>query len=71
MVTLVVALVPAVVVGGVGGVAASAAGLRAWWAVAVGTIAGSAVVALEGVLAIHLLGGVFDRMEPAPEGGGG
>ena len=71
MVTLVVALVPAVVVGGVGGVAASAVGLRAWWAVAVGTIAGSAVVALEAVLAIHLLGGVFDRMEPAPGGGGG
>jgi ABC-2 type transport system permease protein len=71
MVTLVVALVPAVVVGGVGGVAASAVGLPVWWAVAVGTIAGTAVVALEGVLAIRLLGGVFDRMEPAPGGGGG
>ena len=68
MFALVVTLVPAIVVGGLGAVAASAVGLREWWALGVGMLTGSAVVALEGGLAVHLLGRVFDRMEPA--GGG-
>jgi hypothetical protein len=68
MVALVITLVPAIIVGGVGGAAASAAGLRQWWALAVGMVAGSAVVALEAGLAAHLLGRVFDRMEPGAGG---
>jgi ABC-2 type transport system permease protein len=68
MIALVITLVPAIVVGGLGAAAASAVGLREWWAVAVGTLAGSAVVALEGGLAVHLLGRVFDRMEPGAAG---
>ncbi|HKW42319.1 MAG TPA: putative ABC exporter domain-containing protein [Gemmatimonadales bacterium] len=68
MVALVITLAPAVIVGGIAGVAASAVGLRQGWALAVGTLAGSAVVALEGGLAVHLLGRVFDRIEPAAGG---
>lgn len=70
MIALVVALVPALLVGGLGAAAAAAVGLREWWSLGVGMLAGSAVVALEGGLAVQLLGGVFDRMEP-PEVGPG
>src|SRR5207247_9202878 len=68
MVVLVVALVPAVVVGGIAGVAARAGGLPLMWAVTVASLMGSAVVLFEGVLAVHLLGGVFDRMDPGTAG---
>ncbi|HVH67769.1 MAG TPA: putative ABC exporter domain-containing protein [Gemmatimonadales bacterium] len=64
LVALVVTLVPAILVGGVGLAAAAAAGVRQGWAVALGTVSGSAVVALELGLAVHFLGRVFDRMEP-------
>ncbi|HYT05362.1 MAG TPA: putative ABC exporter domain-containing protein [Gemmatimonadales bacterium] len=68
MVALLIALVPAIIVGGIGGAAAYAVGLREAWAVAVGAVVGSSVVAFEGALAVHLLGGVFDRLEPADTG---
>src|SRR5438094_8094058 len=70
MVVLVVALVPAVVVGGIAGVAARAGGLPLMWAVTVASLMGSAVVLFEGVLAVHLLGGVFDRIDPGTAGNG-
>src|SRR6059058_2835468 len=70
MVVLVVALVPAVVVGGIAGVAARAGGLPLMWAVTVASLMGSAVVLFEGVLAVHLLGGVFDRMDSGTAGTG-
>ena len=70
MVVLVVALVPALVVGGIAGVAAHAGGLPLMWAVTVASLVGSAVVLFEGVLVVHLLGGVFDRIDPGSAGTG-
>jgi hypothetical protein len=68
MIALVLALVPAILVGGAGAAAVSAVGLGEWWALAVGTVVGSAVVALEGGLAAYFLGRVFDRLEPGAGG---
>jgi ABC-2 type transport system permease protein len=68
MIALVLALVPAILIGGAGTAAVSAVGLGEWWALAVGTVVGSAVVALEGGLAAYFLGRVFDRLEPGAGG---
>ncbi|HEV2750659.1 MAG TPA: putative ABC exporter domain-containing protein [Gemmatimonadales bacterium] len=70
LVALAVALAPAILVGGLIGAAVHAAGADLVWTAAVGSVSGAVVVGFEGVLAIHLLGGVFDRMEPGPDDGG-
>jgi ABC-2 type transport system permease protein len=71
LVALTVALVPAVILGGLIGAAVRAAGLGTVAAASVGAVAGSGVVAFELALAIHLLGDVFDRLEPGGALGGG
>ncbi len=63
MIALAIAFAPGAIVGGLSGVAAGAAGLPVVWQIALGTLVGSGVVTFEAVLAIHCLGGVFDRME--------
>jgi hypothetical protein len=68
LVALVVALVPATIAGGIAGVGADAVGLSAMWAVALGSLVAAGVVVFEGALAIHFLGGVFDRIDPAAAG---
>ena len=70
MIVLVVALVPAVFAGGIAGVGAHAAGLSMLWTLPLGSLVGAGVVAFEGALAVHFLGGVFDRMDPAAAGPG-
>ena len=70
MIALIVALVPAVLAGGITGVAAHAAGLSTVWALPLGSLVGSGVVGFEGALAVHFLGGVFDRIDPAAAGTG-
>ena len=71
LVALTVALVPAVILGGLVGAAVQAAGLGAVEAASVGALVGSGVVAFELALAIHLLGDVFDRLEPGGTLGSG
>jgi len=70
MIVLVVALVPAVFAGGIAGVGAHAAGVSMLWTLPLGSLVGAGVVAFEGALAVHFLGGVFDRMDPAAAGPG-
>jgi len=60
----------AVLAGGITGVAAHAAGLSTVWALPLGSLVGSGVVGFEGALAVHFLGGVFDRIDPAAAGTG-
>jgi hypothetical protein len=69
LVALTVALAPAILVGGLIGAAGHAAGADLVWTAAVGSVSGAVVVGFEAVLAIHLLGGVFDRMEPGRDDG--
>lgn len=71
LVALTVALVPAVILGGLIGAAVQAAGLGTVEGASVGAVVGSGVVAFELALAIHLLGDVFDRLEPGGALGGG
>ena len=67
LIALVVALVPAAVLFGV--VMAVGGGLVGGpWSVALGALAGSATVGGECWLAVRLLGGVFDRMDPSSAG---
>jgi ABC-2 type transport system permease protein len=70
MVALVVALVPAAIVGAIAAAVAGAVGLSGLWGLAMGSVAGSAVVAGEAVLTVQLLGRAFDRMEPLVAGAG-
>jgi putative ABC exporter len=70
LIALLVALVPAAIAGGVTGVGAHAVGLSALWAVSLGSVVASGVVVFEGALAVHFLGGVFDRIDPAGAGTG-
>lgn len=70
LVALALGLAPAIIVGGFVGAAVRVAGADVVWTAALGAVAGAVVVGFEGMLAIHLLGGVFDRMEPGQEAGG-
>ena len=70
MIVLFVVLVPAVLAGGIAGVGAHAAGVSMLWTLPLGSLVGAGVVAFEGALAVHFLGGVFDRMDPAAAGPG-
>lgn len=70
LVVLSVALLPAVILGGLVGAALQAAGVDAAWTASAGAVAGSGVVVFEVALAVHLLGDVFDRLEPGALGGG-
>jgi hypothetical protein len=70
-IALAVALAPAVIVATITAVLAHAAAVHGLWAVTLGTFAGTAIVAGEGVLAVQLLGGVFDRMQPGATTGPG
>jgi len=70
MIVLVVALVPAGLAGGITGLGAHAAGLTTLWTLPLGSLVGSGVVGFEGALAVHFLGGVFDRIDPAAAGPG-
>ncbi|HYK82010.1 MAG TPA: putative ABC exporter domain-containing protein [Gemmatimonadales bacterium] len=70
LVALVVALVPAAIAGSLVGGVAHALGVRVIWDVTLGTVAGAGVVAFEGLLVVHLLGDVFDRLEPGATGVG-
>jgi ABC-2 type transport system permease protein len=70
MVALVVAILPAAIVGAIAAALARAVGLSGVWDLTVGSVAGSAVVAGEGMLTVQLLGRVFDRMEPMGAGTG-
>jgi hypothetical protein len=68
LVALVIALLPAAIVGTLVGVSARAVGLPGIWGVTLGSAAGSGLVAFESAFAVQLLGGVLDRMEPGAEG---
>ncbi|HEX4574858.1 MAG TPA: putative ABC exporter domain-containing protein [Gemmatimonadales bacterium] len=70
MVALALALVPGAIIGALTALAAELVGLPGLWWVTLGAAAGSGVVVFEGLLAVHLLGGVFDRLEPAATGVG-
>ncbi len=70
VIALAVALVPAVIAAAIATAVAHAAAVPGLWAVTLGTFAGAAIVAGEGVIAVQLLGGVFDRMEPGAAGPG-
>jgi hypothetical protein len=70
LVVLSVALLPAVILGGLVGAAVQAAGVDAAGTASAGAVAGSGVVVFEVALAVHLLGDVFDRLEPGALGGG-
>lgn len=70
VIALAVALVPAVIAGAIAAVVARAVGVSGFGALTLGTFAGTATVASEGVLAVQLLGAVFDRMEPGATGPG-
>ena len=70
MIVLVVALVPAGLAGGITGLGAHAAGVATLWTLPLGSLVGSGVVGFEGALAVHFLGGVFDRIDPAAAGPG-
>ena len=65
-----VALLPAVILGGLVGAAVQAAGVDTAGTASAGAVAGSGVVVFEVALAVHLLGDVFDRLEPGALGGG-
>jgi len=62
--------VPAGLAGGITGLGAHAAGLATLWTLPLGSLVGSGVVGFEGALAVHFLGGVFDRIDPAAAGPG-
>src|SRR4029077_7881276 len=64
------ALLPAVILGGLVGAAVQAAGVDTAGTASAGAVAGSGVVVFEVALAVHLLGDVFDRLEPGALGGG-
>ena len=68
VIALAVALVPALIAAAIATAVAHAAAVPGLWAVTLGTFAGAAIVAGEGVIAVQLLGGVFDRMEPGATG---
>ncbi|HEY6808062.1 MAG TPA: putative ABC exporter domain-containing protein [Gemmatimonadales bacterium] len=68
MFALLVALVPAALIGGALFALADATSLSTPVAVLVAAVAGSATVWAEGALAVHLLGGVFDRLDPGGAG---
>jgi hypothetical protein len=68
MFALVVALVPASIVGGGAFLLAGVAGLSTSLATAAGAVLGSATVVAEGAVAVYLLGGVFERFDPSAAG---
>jgi hypothetical protein len=68
LVALAVALVPAALIGALAAFAAQLGGVPGLWGLTLGAVAGSGVVAFEATFAVHLLGGVFDRLEPAAGG---
>jgi hypothetical protein len=68
MVALLIALVPASIVGGGAFVLAGLAGLSTPAAALAGAVFGSATIGAEGVLAVYLLGGVFERFDPSAAG---
>lgn len=68
LLALVVALLPAAVLFAVAMWLAGVSGVSGPWSVAVGAMAGSATVGGECWLAVQVLGGVFDRMDPSSAG---
>ncbi|HWZ29001.1 MAG TPA: hypothetical protein VNX15_10585, partial [Gemmatimonadales bacterium] len=68
LVALVLALVPAGLVAGAVLWGAGVVGVAAPWSVALGALAGSGTVGVECWLAVQVLGGVYDRMDPSSAG---
>lgn len=68
LVALVLALIPALLIAGAVLWVAGQAGITGPWSVALGAMAGSGTVGAECWLAVQLLGGVFDRMDPSSAG---
>lgn len=68
LLTLVVAIIPSGLVGVGAGAAGAGLGLSGAWAIALGAVVGGALLAVEGWVAIRLLGGVFDRLDPSTAG---
>lgn len=70
LVALTVALIPAVILGGLVAALVESAGLGTAGTVAAGGMVGAGVLVFEIALAVHLLGDVFDRLEPGALGAG-
>jgi hypothetical protein len=68
MFALIIALVPASIVGGGAFVVAGLVGGSTPVAALLGAVFGSATVGAEGALAVNLLGGVFERFDPSAAG---
>lgn len=68
MVALTVALIPAIILGGLVAVAIEAAGAGTVAMVSAGAVVGAGILVFEVALSVHLLGDVFDRLEPGALG---
>ena len=67
---LVIALIPALIIGAVAIAIAGVAGVAGVWLAVPGTIGLAVTLAFEGMLAVAWLGRVFERSDPAAEIGG-
>lgn len=68
LVALAVALIPAIISGGLVAVLLEAAGAGTVATVSAGAVVGAGILVFEVALSVHLLGDVFDRLEPGALG---